>query len=908
MKNLYPKAVLLVSFLFFSVSNIFGQTHKSEWRKITKEEISNETLVRKSEPNKAVFFELDLNVIKQKLIEAPSRKTFFGESQVIISFPNSQGEFIEYRVKEASIFASELQEQFPNIRSYVGVSVDNPSKIIRFSVSPKGLHAMFFGLEGGTQFIDPYTIDNSTYIIYQKRALSNIGNDFICLVDDESIETNRNANSDVLRFNDGSLRTYRLALACTGEYAQFHGGTVAGALAAMNTTMTRVNGIYEKELSLTMELVANNTQVIFTNPSTDPFSGNNNANVLINESQTVIDSDFGTVGYGIGNANYDIGHTFSTGGGGLAQLNSPCVTGNKARGITGSSSPSGDAFDVDYVAHEMGHQFGANHTFNGDALNCGGGNRNNSTAYEPGSGSTIMAYAGICAPQNVQNNSDDYFHVVSLEEMWANISSGASSGCASISSSGNNNSPTINALTSYNIPKSTPFVLKGNGNDADGNGSLTYCWEQKDNEITTYPLVSTATIGPAFRSVTPSSSPNRYMPAISTVLSGNTASTWEVVPSVARTMNFDLTVRDNNASGGRYTTQSMTVTVEDVTPFKVNSPNAVVNWAINSTQTITWEVGSTTNGTINCQNVNIKLSTDGGTTFPITLAANTPNDGSQDVTIPNNLSTTCRIMVEAVNNIFYDVSDSNFIISTSGGSTNYCPSTYTNVGSEFISNVTFAGIDNNSGDATTNGYEDFTSVSGDVVASSSYLFEVTIDTQGNFTDHCNVYIDWNQNMVFESTELYDLGDVTNTSNGVLSTNITAPSDAINGSTRMRVNIEANQDPGACDSDHMIEWGETEDYTINITGGLSVAEESFEGFKLYPNPTKGLINISLLLDSADDVSITLYDLLGKKIVTNTFKNNNFAFNEQLDYQNLNQGLYIIKVQQGNRITTKQLIIK
>ncbi len=901
MKYLYPKAVLLLSFIFFGAIQVNGQAEKNEWKKISKEEISTDLLSRKAEPKRAVFFELNLDELKSKLLNS--------QSNLILRFPNSQGQFETYSVKEASIFAPELQTQFPEIRSYLGHSIENPRQIIRFSISPKGLHAMFFGLEGGTQFIDPYTVDNKNYIVYQKRELPTIDNDLMCLVED-SIEADKNNNhNDSNRINDGSLRTYRLALACTGEYAQFHGGTVAGALAAMNTTMTRVNGIFEKELSLRMVIVGNNTQVIFTNAATDPFNGNNNANLLINESQTVIDSDFGAVGYGIGSANYDIGHTFSTGGGGLAQLNSPCVAGSKARGITGSSSPTGDSFDVDFVAHEIGHQFGANHTFNGNALNCSGANRNDPTAYEPGSGSTIMAYAGICAPQNVQNNSDDYFHVVSLEEMWANISSGASSGCAATSSSGNSNSPTINSLTNYTIPKSTPFVLRGNGNDVDGNGTLTYCWEQKDNGITTYPLVSTATIGPAFRSVEPSSSPDRYMPALSTVLAGSTASTWEVLPSVARTMNFDLTVRDNIATGGRYTTEDMIVTFEDVTPFTVNSPNAVVNWAINSTQTITWEVGSTTNGTINCQNVNIKLSTDGGLTFPTTLASNTPNDGSQNVTIPNSLSTTCRIMVEAADNIFYDVSNSNFIISTSGGATEYCPSTYTNPGSEFISNVTFAGIDNDSGDATTNGYEDFTAISGNVVANSSYTFEVTIDTQGNFTDHCNVYIDWNQNLVFESSELYDLGDVTNTSAGVLNTSISVPSDAINGNTRMRVLIEANEDPtGPCD-DHVIEWGETEDYTLNITGGvgLSVNEETFEGFKLFPNPTSGILNISLILDSSKDVSVDLYDLLGKRIVSKTFTNNNFVFNEQLDYKNITQGIYIIKITQENKSISKQIII-
>jgi hypothetical protein len=907
MKSYYPKAILFFIFVFLSTNFIYSQNENNIWNKVTKKEISQDLLTRKSEPKRATFFELDIEQIKIQLANAPSRSSFFGESQVIIELPNSQGQLKNFRIKEASILAPQLQTQFPDIRSYVGESIINDGEIVRFSISPKGLNAMFFNSKTGVQFIDPYTVDGNIYVSYSKNELETIERELFCEVE-ENVTTSIDLDS-MSRMNDGSLRTYRLALACTGEYAAFHGGTVGGALAAMNTTMTRVNGIFEKELSLTMQLVANNTQVIFTNAATDPFTGNNNANVLIGESQTVIDSNFGTVGYGIGTANYDIGHTFSTGGGGLAQLNSPCVPGQKALGITGSSSPMGDSYDVDFVAHEMGHQFGANHTFNGSALNCGGGNRNNATAFEPGSGSTIMAYAGICAPENVQNNSDAYFHVVSLGEMWTNINTGASSGCAVPSSSGNNNSPSINSLTNYTIPKSTPFVLKGNGNDADGNGTLTYCWEQKDNEITPVPLTSSAPDGPAFRSLTPTSSPDRYMPAIETVIAGNTESDWEVVPSVARTMDFDLTVRDNIATGGRYITESMTVTVEDVTPFTVNFPNAQVNWAVASSQTITWEVGSTTNGTINCQNVNIKLSTDGGFTYPTTILANTPNDGTQSITIPNNLSTTCRIMVEAVGNIFYDISDENFIISTTGGTTEYCPSTYTNVGSEYISNVTFSDLNNNSGDAPTNGYQDFLSVEANVQATLSYNIDVTIDTEGNFTDHCNVFIDWNQNYVFEpATELYDLGDVTNVNAGVLSASIMVPSNAVNGSTRMRVSIEANDDPGACDSDHMIEWGETEDYSVVITGGLSVSEdEDFKDFVLYPNPTNGTVNISLLLGSTEKIEVDLIDLLGKTIKTTIFTTNNLIFSEELKYENLSKGLYFIKITQKNKTTSKQLII-
>lgn len=899
MKNFNPKTTFFLLLYFLTNSFVFSQNESSTWTKISKEKISQEKLFRKSEPAKAVFFTLNLESLKLQLAEAPLRQEFSGTSNTIVSFPQNDGVLRQYRIKEASILVPELQSQFPDIRSYVGVSIDLKSSI-RFSISSDGLHVMYFNTDEGTQFLDPYTKDLSKYVIYAKRNLPQIEQDFICEVEDSFI-VDKNLKSDNAEiFNDGNLRTFRLALACTGEYAAFHGGTTAGALAAMNTTMTRVNGVFENELSLTMTLV-DNTSIIFLDGTSDPYS-NNNGGAMLGQNQTTCDTN-------IGSSNYDIGHVFSTGGGGVAYLNSPC-TSVKAGGVTGLSVPTGEPFNIDYVAHEMGHQYGANHTFNSAAGSCGGGNRNNPTAYEPGSGSTIMAYAGICTPDNIQNNSDAYFHTASLNEIWTNISSGVSSTCITPASSGNGNSPTINALASYNIPRSTPFILKGNGNDVDGNGTLTYCWEQFDNAINPAPLLSTSIVGPTFRSVAPSSSPNRYMPALATVLAGGTTSAWEVVPSVARTMNFELTVRDNDTNGGRYATESMTVTTENVEPFVVTAPNAVVDWAVGSSHDVTWNVGSTTNGTINCQNVNIKLSTDGGLTYPITLAGNTPNDGIQNITIPNNISTTCRIIVEAVGNIFYDISNNDFIISVAGGSTDYCPSTYTNVGSEFINNVSFGTIDNTSGDAATNGYEDFTGIAAaNIEANSTYLLEVTIDTEGNFQDHCNVYIDWNQDFTFDqATEFYDLGDITNANPGVLSMNITVPATAINGNTRMRINIEANENGGACDINHITEWGETEDYTVNISGGLSVGEESFEEFNLYPNPSEGAVNISLLLDSTEPVTITLFDLLGRIIKTAIFENNNLTFNEQLHYNNLAKGVYLIKVKQGNKITSKQLIIK
>lgn len=653
--------------LFFSIS---AQEIDKLWSvKTVSDKNWNENINRYSETNDVLEFNLNIESLRKYLLKAPKRNNNFGGSSLILSFPNSEGDMEKFKVYEASIMEEGLQSKYSNIRTYIGMGIENPNSRIRFSLTRLGFHGMVLDNATGTLFIDPNNNADNSYLIYTKSSLSKSEESFQCKFDDFNSslnKTNVNLFSKQTNADDGKLRTYRLAIATTAEYSQFHlnnqeisetatdSEKKEAVLSAIVTTMTRVNAIFERDVALTMVLVSNNTDLIFLNSVDDGFS-NNDSSKLIDESQQKIDNV-------IGNSNYDIGHTFSTGGGGLAQLNSPCIPGQKAKGITGAASPIGPSYDIDFVAHEMGHQFGAHHTFNSSSGNCSG-NSFRGTAAEPGSGSTVMAYSGLCSPDNVNNFSDDYFHLLSIREIWANINNGASS-CGSLSII-NNSAPTIEALQNYIVPISTPFQLTANASDVNGD-DLTYTWEQLDTEEAPHPLVSTSTQGPSFRSIPPSENNTRIFPNISTVLTGNTATQWEVLPSVARTMKFGVNVRDNNENGGQSSSSETNMTFSDSAgPFKVTSQIEEEEWFSGTVQTIAWDVANTDKSPIYCAKINILFSEDGGQTFPITLASNIPNNGSYNIVAPNNVTTSGRIKIESVGNVFFNTNIKNISVKTS---------------------------------------------------------------------------------------------------------------------------------------------------------------------------------------------------------------------------------------------------
>jgi hypothetical protein len=600
-------------------------------------------------------------------------------ADIVLEVPMPDGVLRRFRIEQSPVVESGLLDRYPELRTWRGQGIDDPAATARFDFLPSGFHAIVLS-PGGTVLVDPYADgDRDHYVVYHKRDALRPSTPFVCAADEDDGAHLKSllapAVTDVV--SGTQLRTYRLALAATNEYAVAVGGnTIAGTLAAEVLIMNRVNAVYERDLAIHMNIVAHNDRITFAGNSTrcggactaanDPYTNDDGA-VMLAQNQATIDA-------AIGSANYDIGHVFSTGGGGIATLNVPCSNTGKARGVTGLPNPVGDAFAIDYVAHEMGHQFGGFHTFNGTVSNCAG-NRSSSAAFEVGSGITIMAYAGICGNQDLADHSIDTFHVKSLEQIVAFSQTGSGNACAAKTTTGNT-PPTVSAPGNFTIPHDTPFALTATAADVDGD-TITYDWQEYDLDGTsgTTDVPNSDADGtprPIFRPYLPTASGTRYFPSLQYILNNANVPpattgdllTGERLPAIGRTMTFKVVARDNRANGGGISSAISTITVSGTAgPFALTAPNTSVTVTPLSAVTVTWNVANTAASPVNATNVRITLSTDGGQTFPTVLAASVPNDGSHVVAMPNVQTSTARIRVEAVGNIFFDVSDVNFAIS-----------------------------------------------------------------------------------------------------------------------------------------------------------------------------------------------------------------------------------------------------
>lgn len=907
----------LFTFALLLFSNLLFAQQKNLWSRISGSTISDSEYARKVKIKKHESFALSLEDLEKELKSAPTRGFSSGVSTFKMAFPDKDGNFISYLVKEASVMHPSLAKQFPNNRSYVGVSEKDRSKKIRFSVNELGLHAIIMDVNGDVQYIDPLTKDKRNYKVYDRKDLE-FHQEFQCLT--ENVEGSFKQQSAFKITDDGKLRTYRLALAATGEYSQYQineYGTgdeteeeqKALVLAAMTTAITRVNSVFENDLSVTMQLVGNNTDLIFLDPDTDPYN-NFDGEAMLGQNQTTCDNI-------IEAENYDIGHVFSTGNISVATPSVVCRDGIKARGTGGLAIPEGDNFYFDVIAHEIGHQFGANHTFNGDEGSCGQtGQRIEETAVETGSGSTLMAYAGYCDPQNVQANSSLYFHIISIEEIRDYIINGSGGNCpVETDFLLNVNVPTVDAGEDFVIPKGTPYKLVGQGSDADGD-AISFCWEQVDNGITIVPPSANATSGALYRSYDPVSENVRYLPQINTLITGSISSTWEVTPEVGRELNFKLTVRDNHIEGGQVVTDDLKVTVTDAAgPFVVTSQNTEdIVWIPETQETITWDVAGTDGNGVNVAQVNILLSTDGGRTFPNALANNVANDGSQIIVVPESKASQCFVKVEAVGSFFFAWNSNIFSIGE-----------FNEVCNSYVADDTPLAIPDNNADGISSVIAVSESVNVEKLRlrlindantsvetpgiTHTYLGDLTISLespQGTIIDvlngNCDALEDIQAVFTDEGIEL-----ACNTGNpGITGDN--KPAEVFSGfnGENSQGNWTLKVVDGADD-----DTGFLEAWSLEICSSeavLGVNNYVFDDFKVFPNPSDGNFTVKFHSEDTGDVDLVVYDILGRKIIKQSYKNQLNNFEENLELGNLSGGIYILSVKRANKMSSHKIRIK
>ncbi len=628
--------------------------------------LPQQKIIKKSDHS--VYYKLDIDQIRTQLLRAPK----IGEgSPITINIPTLEGKIEKFTVSSFPVMDETLANKY-QLGSYVGIGVDDPTKYIRFSVAPHDFQSMIIGADGQYEFIEPATSDKSYYSVHGKTNKS--GHAFACSTKEDkeavaNLEKLKNSGA-AAKSNSKTFHTLRLAMSVTGEYTAYFGG-VAGALTQINATLSRVNGVFEKEFNLHVNAI-DAPNLIFTNAATDPYS---DSSQMCKWNYELMNTLHGGA-YGVTDANFDIGHLFgASGGGGNAGCigcigsndisttidpdcnNSPSPSNYKGSGFTSpaNSVPMGDTFDIDYVAHEIGHQLGDNHTY---SFNEGTG-----VCVEPGSGSTIMGYAGITGNNtDVQQHSDAYFHTVSIDQVQTNLAAVT----VDVETPITNNPPVVTAMnTTYTIPKSTAFVLTASATDPDGD-AMTYCWEQVNSSLLADGIgkaagtgngasaIGSTSSGANFRSWAPTTSPTRYFPKLATVLGGAVKNTtdFEAASTVARTTNFRVTVRDNKPGGQAQTAYAtQTVVVGSAAAFTVNTTSLTPN--VNSA--IAWTVSGTTAAPYNVANVKIDYTEDAGASWNV-LAASVPNSGSANVFIPASLAgKTIHLRVSAIGNVFYAV-------------------------------------------------------------------------------------------------------------------------------------------------------------------------------------------------------------------------------------------------------------
>ena len=880
------KQLLILLFIFCCIT-IHAQTNVL-WERVNS--VSTKKTVSVSNQDK-LYYKLNESLLTQKIVGSTNKSSE-------ITIPNADGVLERFMVWEASNFEPELQAKYPEIRAYEGTGLDDKTAKIHFSVAPIGVQTMVLRPDKPSEFIEQNPENKTEYVLFTSKN-NDTSKSLLCKTkEDKDISTS--GKTAKTTSNTKTFKTLRLALSCTAEYTAFFGGTKAGALAGMNATMTRVNGIFKRDLAVELKIITNNLDVIYTDAITDPYSnapqGVDGAwHVEVQKTLTDV----------IGNNNYDIGHLFGRSGGGGDAGCIGCVCQNPVSSTDGNAKgsaytspsdgkPTGDTFDIDYVAHEMGHQLGATHTFSYALEGTG-------TNVEPGSGTTIMGYAGVTNDYDIQNSSDDYFAYASILQIQNNL---ATKTCP-VSTVTINNPPIIKAGSDYIIPFNTPFILTGTGSDPDGD-PVTYCWEQNDSATTASGNDSTAKPtkpdGPLFRSLPPTSSTVRYMPSLSTVLQNRLTTTWESVSSIARSLNFSLTGRDNATLETPQTnTDNMVVTVSATAgPFAVTSQNTNdIGWQKGSFQAITWDVNNT-NTLAGSDNVNIKLSTDGGLTFPVTLASNTANDGSQTITAPLDITATnCRLLIEPTANIYYALNSSPFAIGytsvTSCNSYSFGSSFNIPFGSAFTTKTvtipTSTGIISDVNVIVNVTHERFSDLEIQIVNPQGTVVKL-------FDKECSVA---NSTLIFSYDDSGVALDCSKTTSQIV-----LPVESLsvfNGQNPQGTWILQVRDAVSG------RFGTINSASLNVCSQTFTLDDSeFEtiDFVLYPNPNKGSFNIEFECDSTKVVEVLVHDILGQKVYDETFDKTPY-FIQNIQLQKASSGLYLVTIINGDRKIVKKILV-
>lgn len=890
MKKHLLLSALILPFLGFGqwtkVSNFNGRKVKEEFVNLQDKQL----------------FSLNKEMLISKLQNAPEK--FSGKKGVEIVMPNEKGALQKFQVWEYSNFSPELQAQFPNIRSYVGIGITDPTAYLRFSVSELGISSTVLK-SGGSSFIEPYAEASNIYAAYESSSrLLDEKEAFVCSTMNEIAEEN-NVSETANRSNNQVFKTFRLAMSAQAEYSQYH-ITRANAesatdeekkavvLAAINNTVNRVNALYEKDLAVHFDLIPNTTAIIYLNATSDPYTGSYNSEV-----QSTLTSV-------IGAANYDIGHVLVYAG---PNGNAGCIgcicNSNKGSAFTSHYIPVSDIFDIDYVAHEMGHQVGANHTHTYS------GSEGSGVQVELGSGNTIMAYTGITGAYDTQFNSNDFFTYRNILQIQNNL---ANKACA-VNTPIVNTPPVVDAGPDVTIPMNTPFVLKGNVTDAE-NDAMTYVWEQNNSatassQFTTGSYASpTKTGGPNFKMFPPKSEPVRYFPEFGKVLAGVNATRWEALSTVARTLDFTLTARDNSPLGPQTQTDAMKITVSAAAgPFVVTAPTFGESLTSNTTYAVKWNVANTNVAPVNTANVNIKLSTDGGKTFTV-VADNTPNDGEESITIPSNATTAnAYIMVEAVDNVYFAMSPS-FVVDYS-------------VDGETCSTYSYAGpaVDINDGTGTTGG----------PISSPQIMVPIEVEESGVITkirvkpvvEHprTNQIVVGIEGPMGQTAWLWNRKCTSSGINATFSDEGSAYvcASPISGTVKPdeALNIfKGNDTKGTWNlfaSDNVRNLtGKITSWSLELctrdSEALAVNEGAFNSkdIKVYPNPSNGNFFIKSR-DLGGNAKVTIFDMNGRVVHNSGF---NVVTGESTNEFNVNltKGVYLLNVTSLKGNYSQKLIIK